>query len=70
MPSVTLEISALVIMLVERDPQLGMVEVDRTVQILHFEEDLFETNEPRVMPPFVDACERFPRSGIARHFEF
>src|SRR5215468_10599182 len=28
-----------------------MVKVDRPVQIPHFEEDLFEPDEPHVMPP-------------------
>src|SRR5438128_12468847 len=51
MPSVTLEVSALVIVLVERDAQPVVVEVDRPVQVLDFEEDLFDTNESHGLPP-------------------
>src|SRR5947209_14316046 len=51
MPSVTLEVGALVIVLVERDAQPVVVEVDRPVQVLDFEEDLFDTNESHGPPP-------------------
>jgi hypothetical protein len=53
MPSVTLEIGALVIALVERDAQIAVVEGERPVQVLDFEEDLFDTNEPHVLLPSV-----------------
>jgi hypothetical protein len=46
MPSVAREIGAFVVALVERDVQLVVVEVDRPFQVLDFEEDLFDTNEP------------------------
>src|SRR5215468_6101306 len=46
MPSVTLEVGALVIVLVEWDAQLVVVEVDRPVEVLDLEEDLFDTDEP------------------------
>src|SRR2546422_9758459 len=51
MPSVTLEVSALVIVLVERDAQPVVVEVDRPVEVLDCEEDLFDTNESHGLPP-------------------
>src|SRR5437867_4399434 len=50
MPSVTLEVGALVIVLVEWDAQPVVVEVDRPVQVLDFEEDLFDTNESHGLP--------------------
>src|SRR4029434_10898387 len=51
MPSVTLEVGALVIVLVERDAQPVVVKVDRPAQVLDFEEDLFDTNESHGLPP-------------------
>ena len=51
MPAVTLEIGALTIVLVERDPQLAMVEVDGPVQVLHLEKDLFDTEESHPISP-------------------
>ena len=44
MPSVTLEVGAFVIVLVEWDAQPVVVEVDRPVQVLDFEEDFFDTS--------------------------
>src|SRR5215475_14763890 len=51
MPSIALEVGALVIVLVEWDAQPVVVEVDRPVQVLDFEEDLFDTNESHGLPP-------------------
>src|SRR4029453_159612 len=51
MPPVTLEVGALVIVLVEWDAQSVVVEVDRPVQVLDFEEDLFDTKESHGLPP-------------------
>src|SRR4029453_1307989 len=51
MPSVTLEVGALVIVFVEWDAQRVVVKVDRPVQVLDFEEDLFDTNESHGLPP-------------------
>src|SRR5438128_1548462 len=77
MPSVTLEVSALVIVLVERDAQPVVVEVDRPVQVLDFEEDFFDTNESHGLPPpsvqngdLLELLHRLmPRSFWVAHFE-
>src|SRR5262245_58450037 len=61
-PSVTLEIGALMIVLVERDSELAVIEVDGPVQVLHLEEDLFDTDEPHFGPP----SPAFHESGTSR----
>jgi len=49
--TLTLKVRALLITLIERNPELVMVEVDRPVEVLNFQEDLFNSNEPHIMPP-------------------
>ena len=50
-PSLTLQVRALLIPFVERDPQFAVVEVDRAVQVPNLQEDLFDSDEAHGLPP-------------------